>query len=212
MKLRLFIFGLFFILSAGSLFANVVPQTSEDIPSNTIGLYQTDERIVVYEKPDKSSKMLSDKQINYSMMLGAKFDNMFAVLIPEKNLGYLYVTDTSDDENWVLVIYDKSKNLKGWAYKRDEFQFFPWINFYDMYGRKYGLSRFKNSKVNEIHSQPDENSQIIGEMTVPKQIKLTSIEGNWALVTAVDTGYSANTGYVQWRDSAGRFYMFPAMK
>ncbi|MCD8377233.1 MAG: hypothetical protein LUB59_00430 [Candidatus Gastranaerophilales bacterium] len=193
-------------------FGNVVPLTASDIPSNSIGLYQVDKRIVVREKPDDNSKILSDRQINYTVLSGANTDYMFAVLIPDKELGYVYATDADGD--WVQIIYDKKNNLKGWVYKNDDFQFFPWINFYSMYGRKYGLYRLKNtpSDVSDIHSQPDENSQILGKMTRPKQIRLTGIEGNWALVTVLDVNCFTNTGYVQWRDINGQFYLFPDIK
>lgn len=201
-----------FILSVGNAFANVLPTTSSEIPQRSIGLYQVNQRIVVYEKPNCSSKVIFDRQINYSTMLGAKIDNMFAVLIPDKELSYVYATDA--DEDWVEIIYDKTKNLKGWVYKNDDFQFLPWINFYNMYGRKYGLQLLKNTplNINDIHSEPDDNSQILGKIVRPKQIRLTAIEGNWALVSILDVSCYTNTGYIQWRDINGQFYLFPDMK
>jgi len=209
-KFLLTIFALFLI--CGNVFANVVPASTDDIPNSSIGLYQTDRRIVVYASPQNNSKILLDKQLDYTAMNGTKTDNMFAVLVPEKELGYLYVTDA--DEDWVQVIYDKTKKLTGWVYKNDDFQFLPWINFYNMYGRKYGLHQLKNVPIgtNDIHSAADENSQLIGKMTRPKQIRLTAIEGNWALVSVLDITCSTNTGYIQWRDINGQFYMFPDIK
>ena len=209
---RLLLSFLILLGTSCNVFGNVVPASTVDIPQNSIGLYQTDRRIVVHESPGSDSKVLLDKQLNYSSMLGAKTDNMFAVLVPDKELGYLYVIDA--DEDWIKVIYDKSKNLSGWVYKNDDFQFLPWGNFYNMYGRKYGLLQLKNSPIgiNDIHSAPDENSQMIGKMTRPKQIRLTSIEGNWALVSILDVTCYTSTGYVQWRNINGEFYLFPAIK
>ena len=101
-----------------------------------------------------------------------------------------------------------------WVYKNDDFQFLPWINFYNMYGRKYGLQLLKNIplNINDIHSEPDDNAQILGKMVRPKQIRLTAIEGNWALVSVLDVSCYTNTGYIQWRDINGQFYLFPDMK
>lgn len=211
LKLGFFILLLLF-LSSYKIFANILPVSSGDIPNGVIGLYQTDKRITIYEKPNCLSKILLDKQIDYFDMMNIKTDDMFGLLVPQKELGYLYVVDTDDD--WLCVIYNKNKNLKGWVYKNDDFQFLPWVNFYDLYGRKYGLEKLKNSPdgINEVHSQPDENSRIISKVIQPKQIKLTSIEGNWMLVSILDYTGNIHTGYIQWRNINGQLYLFPIVK
>ena len=55
-------------------------------------------------------------------------DSVFAVLINEKKLGFLYVTDIGD-EGWVEVVYDKRTGAKGWVQVQDQMQFLPWRNF-----------------------------------------------------------------------------------
>lgn len=200
------------IMLSMNAFADILPMTANDIPPSSIGVYQTGQRLVVYSSPNSDSKIVFDREINYSIMIGARIDNTFAVLVPQKELGYIYATDC--DEDWVEVIYDKTQNLKGWVHKDDDFQFLPWITFYNMYGRKYGLLQLKNSPVsiNDIHSQPDEASQTIARMARPKQIRLTSIEGNWVLVSILDVTSCTHTGYIQWRNSSGQYYLFPDIR
>lgn len=200
------------LMSTLSVFANILPSTSNDIPNNSIGMYQVGQRIVVHAEANSDSKIVFDREVNYSMMLGAKFDNMFGVLLPQKELGFVYATDY--DEDWVEVIYDKTRNLKGWAHKEDDFQFLPWITFYNMYGRKYGLLQLKNSPlgVNDIRTQPNIDSQLVGKIVRPKQIRLTSIEGNWILVSILDVTSYTYTGYIQWRNTEGQYYLFPDIK
>lgn len=201
-----------FIINTNCL-ANIIPQTSDDIPFNSIGLYQTDRRITVYSEPDSTSKVILDKEVVYKNLIGIKKDNIFGVLIPQKELGYLFAVDTSDDENWVKVIYDKAENKTGWVYKNDVFQFMPWIDFINIYGRKYGVNKFKQSvNFNNIYSNPDEKSQILGSLSHPKVIRLTAIEGNWFLITALDMSGETITGYVIWRTTDGKILMFPNIK
>ena len=127
----------------------------------------------------------------------------------KKDLSFVYATDM--DEDYVKVVYDKSKNLQGWAYKEDEFQFLPWITFYNMYGRKYGLKILKDAPdfVYDVHSRSDNDSQVIGKITRPKEIRLTAVQGNWVLVTVLNLGDKVSTGFIRWRGDNGEIYLFP---
>ena len=202
-----------FALSLSACFANIMPLNTEDIPDTAIGLYQTGKRITIYSKPDSASKKLVDLEIIYPNMTEQKSDNMFAIVIPQKDLGYLYVTDISDDEQWVQVIYDKGSSATGWAYKTDDFQFMSWGDFFNFYGRKYGLTRLKpENNSADIYSNPDEKAQIIERLSHPKFIRMISLEGNWVLVSIFDYSNNTTTGYVQWRDKTGKIFFFPILK
>ena len=87
-------------------------------------------------------------------------DNVFAVLLNEKKLGFLYVSDIGDD-GWVEVIYDKITGAKGWVQTEDRFQFLPWLSFYNMYGRKYGLRILKDApdEIETLHAKSEDLSQ-----------------------------------------------------
>ena len=54
------------------------------------------------------------KKLDFSYNPETMPDNVFAVLLNEKKLGFLYVSDIGDD-GWVEVIYDKITGAKGWV-------------------------------------------------------------------------------------------------
>lgn len=202
------------LLGSVAVYSAIIPESVSDIPSYSIGLYQTDKKIVVRCAPDSKADIVYQTEIFYPKLVGRDYDNMFAVLVPEQELGYLYVTDVSDDENWVEVVYDKEGGRKGWMFKNDDFQFLPWVNFFNLYGRKYGLSLLKSENIfiKGVFSNPDDNAQVLGKISRPKFINMTSIEGVWMLVSILDYSGNTMTGYIHWRDDKGNIFLFPCLK
>ena len=194
-------------------FADVLPSNVYDIPQGTIGVYQPVESVKVYSKPDLKSQIVYDKKWSYQTVSNAEYaDTLFALLKEKKELAFIYATDL--DEDFVQIMYDKKKQNSGWAYKEDNFQFLPWITFYNMYGRKYGLKLLKGvpESVLELYSASSEDAQVLGKLNRPREIRLTAIQGNWALITALDIEGVAKTGYIRWRGNSGELYLFPAIK
>lgn len=208
------LFTLLFVLSTVlPAKADIVPAGVADVPIGTLGVYQPCTTLKAYAKADKKSGIVFNKSWSYLNVESCDFaDTMFAVLIPKKELSFVYATDM--DEDFVQVMYDKTKKTTGWAYKEDNFQFLPWITFYNMYGRKYGLKLLKGvpDYVLELHSNSDKTSQSIAKLNRPREIRLTTIQGNWALVTVLDIEGLAKTGYIQWRGENGELYLFPKIK
>lgn len=202
------------VLTVSSVsYADVIPSSVWDIPSGTFGVFQPTNSIKVYKTADIKSKVLYQKSWDYKTVSTEGFsDTMFAILQDKKELAFLYATD--EDENFVEVIYDKAMKTRGWVNKVDDFQFLPWVNFYNMYGRKYGLKFLSGAPqyVFDIHTKCDRDSQVVGVLKRPRIIRLTAIQGNWALITAVDIDSVAKTGYVQWRGDDGELYLFPNMQ
>ena len=201
------------VIFALSASANIVPAKISDIPQGTIGVYQPTTTLNIYSKADKSSKVLYNKTWSYLNVEASNYaDNLFSVLLPKKELSFVYTVDI--DEDFVQVIYNKQTKESGWVYKEDNFQFLPWITFYNMYGRKYGLKVLKEvpDSVMELHTKSDKNSQSIAKLNRPREIRLTAIQGNWALITALDIEGVAKTGYIQWRGENGELYLFPNIK
>ena len=208
MKKFLVILALMFILPA---FADTAPFYMDAIPKTAIGLYQTDNEIQIFENPDANSKTI--KSYTFSYKPEDMPANMFAFLLNEKNLGFLYVSDI-DEDGWIEVIYDKKMGYKGWVHTSDRMQFLPWINFYNLYGRKYGLRILKDSPSDSytLRSKSEDLSQGISKLNYVQKIRLTKISGNWALVTALDIEKTPKTGWLKWRDTDGRIYAFPDIK
>lgn len=208
MKKFLLIICMMFMLP---VFADVLPFFVNSIPKDAIGMYQTGENITILSEPEANSKTI--KTFDFSYKPETMPDGMFAVLLNEKKLGFLYVSDIGDD-GWVEVIYDKHTGARGWVLTEDRFQFLPWLTFYNMYGRKYGLRLFKDTpdEIEVLHAKSEDLSQNIGKLNFVKQIKLTAIRGNWALVSVFDIDKTPKTGYLRWRSNEGVIYAFPNIK
>lgn len=208
MKKFLIILCLFFMMP---VLADTMPFYMNSIPKNAIGMYQTGENITLYSHPEANSAVI--KKLDFSYDPNTMPDNVFAVLLNEKKLGFLYVSDIGDD-GWVEVIYDKITGAKGWVQTEDRFQSLPWLSFYNMYGRKYGLRILKDApdEIETLHAKSEDLSQNVATLRFVKQIKLTVIRGNWALVSVVDIDKTPKTGYMKWRGTDGTIYAFPNIK
>lgn len=208
MKKFLIILCLFLMMP---VWADTMPFYMNSIPKNAIGMYQTGENITLYSNPEANSAVI--KKLDFSYDPNTMPDNVFAVLLNEKKLGFLYVSDIGDD-GWVEVIYDKITGAKGWVQTEDRFQFLPWLSFYNMYGRKYGLRILKDApdEIETLHAKSEDLSQNVATLRFVKQIKLTVIRGNWALVSVVDIDKTPKTGYMKWRGTDGTIYAFPNIK
>ena len=209
---KLFIALMLFFSLVSTAYADLIPARVNDVPLGSLGVYQPATSLKLYSKPDIKSNTLFNKTWNYMSVEASDYaDTLFAILIPKKELSFIYATDI--DEDFVQVMFNKQKKLTGWAYKEDNFQFMPWITFYNMYGRKYGLKLLKGTpdSVLELHSNSSKESQDIAKLNRPKEIRFTAIQGNWALVTVLDIE-TAKTGYIQWRGENGELYLFPNIK
>ncbi len=208
MKKFLIIIAMLFMMP---VFADTMPYYINAIPRNAIGVFQTSEKLTIYSHPESNSDII--KTFNFTYEPESMPDGTFALLLNNRKLGFLYVTDIGDD-NWVEVIYDKHKGLKGWVLTEDKFQFLPWINFYNMYGRKYGLRLLKDApdEVDVLHAKADDFAQGVSKINYAKTIKLTKITGNWALVSVLDLDKTPKMGYMRWRSDGGNIFAFPDIK
>jgi len=193
------------------VFADTMPYYVNAIPKGALGLYQTGEKLTVYSHPEPNSHVL--REFSFSYNPENMPDGVFALLLNEKKLGFMYVTDVGDD-NWVEVIYNKQTGAKGWVMTEDKFQFMPWINFYNMYGRKYGLRLLKDApdEIDILHSKAEDTAQSTAKLNYAKSIKLIKLSGNWVLVSALDLDKTAKMGFMRWRSDEGVLYAFPNIK
>lgn len=214
MKKFLLILAILLLMPVKGFCENVVPQYVSIEHTNTLGLYQAPSEIVLYKEPYQSSNIvhsiswIGDKIFPESV----KANDLFIVFLPQKNLGFLAVTDETDE--WVQVIYNNSTGDKGWIKKDDPYRFMSWIMFYNMYGKKYGLNLLKEAppEAKDLHTSTDDKSQIVGTINMPQKIILNVMRGNWALVSVMDIDRTPKTGYVRWRSDNGVKYYFPAIK
>lgn len=208
MKKFLIVIAMIFMLP---VMADTMPFYTNMVPKSAIGVYQVSDKLTVFSHPESNSNVL--KTFDFTYDSESMPDGVFALLLNYKKLGFLYVTDIGDD-NWVEVIYDKHTGAKGWVTTQDRFQFMPWISFYNMYGKKYGLRLMKDSpdKIEILHAKSEDLSQNLATLNYVKSIKLTKISGNWALVSVIDLDRILKIGYLRWRGDDGTIYAFPDIK
>jgi len=108
MKKILLIFTIILLMPLYALAADIVPQYVSISQTNSLGLYQAPNEIVIYNEPSESSNIIHSiswigEQI-FPESVNAK--NLFVVHLPNKNLGMLAVTD--ETEKWVEVIYNNT--------------------------------------------------------------------------------------------------------
>ena len=211
------IFTILFLL----LFFGLSVQAKDIVPArpvlnsiNSVGVYQVGDDITIYKEPDETSMILYrvrwDKNEFFPDTIGAQ--NFFSVFISKKDLALVNVTDVTED--WVEIVYDNSTGKTGWIKKDDPYKFMTWINFYNTYGKKYGLVMLKGAPESYkiMKGAPEDNAQNVSTINIPQQIKLVVIRGNWALVSVLDMDKIPKTGYIRWRSDDGVRYFFPVVK
>lgn len=214
MKKIIVLLMLFFSMAIQAFALDVMPDTVSFIRTNTLGVYQVSSPIKIYSEPDEKSAL--ETVITYSKdklePVNLVFQDVFIVYNEDKNLALMAVTDETED--WVEVIYDNKLGTTGWIKKDDPYKFSTWVNFYNMYGKKYGLYILNGTPENikEIHGSPDESSKVISTINYPRKINLNVIRGNWMLLSVLDVDMTPKTGYVRWRSEDGVKYYFPAIK
>jgi len=204
-----FLLGLFL-----PAFADVMPYYVNNINTNSIGVYQASNNIKVHKDPNEHSPILLDVSWDCTAFNSPNVSasNLFVVFLPAKDLAYLTVID--ENEDWVQIVYNQNGYKSGWVKKDDEYRFLNWRNFYNLYGRKYGLYYMKDApdETKALYGTNIEDGQIIGRVNMPQWIKLTTVKGNWLLINLFDMDKSQKIGWIKWRNTNGEIYLFPAIK
>src|SRR5574344_291477 len=182
---------LFVTILSVFLFQNMAFATNTVMPRyvslrnpNSLGVYEVGREIVIYKEPKDNSPGLKSYTWSKDEIYpeGTDFEDLFTVFIPSKELAMMTVVD--ENEDWVQVIYNNNSGSRGWIKKDDPYKFMTWVNFYNMYGKKYGLYMLQgcSDKINEMKSAADDASQTVSTLNHPETINLNVISGNWALV------------------------------
>jgi len=214
-KLLFSIIALLVFASTNLCFAkDVIPVRPALNQTGTIGMYQVGNDVKIYKEPNEDSQILYRVRWNNDEFFPDEigFEKFFIVFLEKKSLALVGVLDYTDD--WIEIIYDKSTGKSGWIKRDDPYKFMTWINFYNTYGKKYGLILLKSAPefCNDIKASPDDGAKTISTINQPQKIKLNVIRGNWALVSVLDLDRTPKTGYIRWRSDDGVRYFFPEVK
>ncbi len=193
---------------------DVLPIRPNIVSVRTVGLYQVGNDVTIYKEPHDDAMILYRVRWNdeefFPETIGA--ERFFTVLLPQKKLALVEVVDVTDD--WVEIVYNNATGQTGWIKKDDPYKFMTWINFYNSYGKKYGLRLLKSAPecAKEIKTSTENDAKTLSTINMPQKINLSIIRGNWALVSVMDLDRTPKTGYVRWRSDDGVRYYFPEVK
>lgn len=205
---------LFLAFSSPVSAEDVMPNVVSLSHTNTYGVYQVGNNIILRKAPDDKAPIVKVIKINNNNLEPQEltFEKVFVVYQSAKDLAYMAVTD--ENEDWVELIYNNKTGEKGWLKKDDPYKFLTWVNFYNTYSKKYGLYILNGApeSVKEMHGSPDDTSKVISTINQPQKIILNLIKGNWMLVSVMDRDRTPKTGYIRWRSDEGTKYLFPAIK
>lgn len=196
--------------------ADVMPYYTNNINTNSIGVYQASNNIRIYKEPNENSQLLLNVtwDSNTYNCSDISASNLFVVFLPKKNLAFLTVIDENDNEDWVEITYNQNGSHLGWVKKDDDYKFMSWRSFFNIYGRKYGLYYMKDapsdSKV--IYGSNADDAKSIAEITLPQAVQLTAVKGNWLLIIAYDVDKTQKIGWIKWRNISGEISLFPNIK
>ncbi len=216
------IFGLFILIislfiigfNSESFAKDLIPIRVDLNPSHSIGLYQIGDDVRIYKEPNEESQILYRVRWNQEEFFPDEigFNKFFIVFLPKKSLELVTVTDMTDE--WLEIIYDNTTGQTGWIKMDDPYKFMTWINFYNRYGKKYGLNMLKGAPetCNNIKATTEDLAKTISVINFPATIKLNVIRGNWALVSVMDMDKTPKTGYIRWRSDDGIRYFFPTIR
>lgn len=206
----LLIFGCTNLCSA----KDVVPVRPALNQTETIGMYQVGSDVKIYKEPSEDSQVLYRVRWNNDEFFPEEigFEKFFVVFLEKKSLALVGVLDYNDE--WIEIVYDKFSGKTGWIKRDDPYKFMTWINFYNTYGKKYGLTLLKSAPefCKDIKASPEDGAKTISTINQAQKIKLNVIRGNWALVSVLDLDKTPKTGYVRWRSDDGVRYFFPEIK
>lgn len=193
---------------------DVIPVRPNIHQVDTIGLYQIGDDVTIYKEPDEDSQILYRVRWNNDEFFPEDigFEKFFVVFLQKKSLALVAVLDYN--EEWIQIVYDNTTGASGWIKKDDPYKFMTWINFYNTYGKKYGLVLLKSApeSCKDIKASTENLAKTISTMNYPQKINLSVIRGNWALVSVMDLDRMPKTGYIKWRSDEGVRYFFPDIK
>lgn len=206
---------LVFILNIISASADVMPYYVNSLRRYGIGFSEVSSPLVMRQTPSKEGNILETLNFDFkgsaSCLINkdrCELDEIFAVYSLSKKIALLTTLDES--EGWNLVCFNQlEKPVCGWV-EGDKNKYYNWLDFFNIFGKKYGLYLFKDlNKADKIlYSAPMKQTNSTGSITYAKNITPWLVRGNWILVKAIDIDNGQKTGWINFRGDDGRLKLF----
>ncbi len=199
--------------------ADVMPYYINSLRRYGIGYTSIQSPLVMRRTPSNEGEILEtlnfDYQGNASCLINKSrcpIDEIFAAYSQNKKIALLTALDES--EHWSLVCFNQSERpVCGWVDENLGNKFYNWNDFFNIYGRKYGIYLFKDLQKTDkvLYAAPMKQSNTTGSIELPKIINPWLVRGNWVLIKAIDfgsKGMQQKTGWLNYRDDRGKLKVF----
>ena len=211
-----FILSLIFSISSVAI-ADVMPYYINSMRRYGIGYTSVSSPVVLRQTPNSEGKILETLNFNYATNETSCLENkqrcsqdeVFAVFSQTKKIAHLTTLDESED--WSLVCFNQAQSpVCGWVKEDAKNKFYNWSDFFEIFGKKYGLYLFKDIQKTDkiLYAAPVKQSNTTGSIEMPRVITPWLIRGNWILVKVHDFNNQMKTGWLNFRGNDGKLKVF----
>lgn len=214
MKKVLIIFFIFFNLML-QVQAEVLPYYINSLRRYGIGYTSIKSPLVLRRTPDVEGEILETLNFDYNKNVSClvnktrcNIDEIFAAYSESKKIALLTTLD--ETENWSLVCFNQAESpICGWVSEKEN-KFYNWSDFFNIYGKKYGLYLFKDLQKKDkiLYSAPLKQTNTTGSIELPRAISPWLVRGNWVLVKVHDFNNQMKTGWFNFRGDDGKLRLF----
>ena len=205
------------ILACNIVFADVLPYYINSLRRYGIGYTSVTSPTVMRQTPSENGKILESLNFDYTTgettcienKTRCTQDEVFAAFSQSKKIALLTTLD--ETEGWSLVCFNQSQNpVCGWVKEDAKNKFYNWSDFFNIYGKKYGVYLFKDLQKKDkiLYAAPLKQTNTTGSIELPKMISPWLIRGNWLLVKVHDLNNQVKTGWINFRGDDGKLKLF----
>ena len=195
--------------------AEVLPYYINSLKRVAIGFTNVQSPLVLRKTPQEDGEILEtvnfDFEKNVSCLVNKQrcsLEEVFSAYSTEKKIALLTTVD--ETQGWSLVCFNQSeKPVCGWAEEKKN-KYYNWTDFFNIYGRKYGVYLFKDLQKTDkiLYSAPLKQTNSVGTIDMPRKIDPWLIRGNWILVKVYDFNNQLKTGWINFRFDNGKLKLF----
>lgn len=195
-------------------FADYLPGYVDSSAFYGKGVILINDALVVYDKDDDGArplmKLKNAEALKYSLqgVKNAPVEDVFSAYSKDKKL--LIMPVEADTDDWYYVCYNQKLKLFGWVKKSENVDYASWEDFFNIYGRKFGVYIFRNAdeKYKRLYSSPN-GGRLVDDFYFAKQAALWLMSGDWMLVKVLTYDGKTKTGWMRWRLEDGTLIAFP---
>ena len=207
---------LFLILLNYVALAEVMPYYINSLKRGGIGFTSVQSPLVMRREPSNDSEILETLNFDYNNQTSClinksrcSIDEVFSAYSENKKIALLNTLDVND--NWSLVCFNQlERPVCGWVDEKLNNKYYNWNDFFNIYGRKYGLYFFKDlqKKDKVLYAGPLKETNTTGSIQLPRAVTPWLVRGNWVLVKVYDLNNQLKTGWFNYRDDRGKLKLF----